>query len=158
MQNPDIAGTAWVLVADGARARLFESQGPEFREIADFPNPEGRMDNRELNSDADGRVRSRGLIGRSHAASAGESAVDHDTDLFAGELVSRLDKARAEHRYSRLYVVSPPRFLGKLRERMGKELRGLVRGELDKDLSKADEPAIAAQVRELERSRRGETQ
>src|SRR5438045_2290036 len=58
---PELGTTAreirWVLVSDAARARLFEQRYDNDmpREIADFPNPDGRAHNRDLVSDADGR-------------------------------------------------------------------------------------------------------
>ena len=48
----------WVLVADSARARVFEvtREDPTLREIAVFTNPEGRIAPRELRHDRLPRV------------------------------------------------------------------------------------------------------
>ena len=69
--------------------------------------------------------------------------MEHAADVFAKELVERLEAARNQHRYDRLALIASPRFLGRLRAGMGKELRALVSDEIDKDLSKADTRAIA---------------
>lgn len=141
----------WVLVADSARARLFEQLPGEkqLREIADFPNPDGRAQERELTSDAQGRVFDRGRDGQSHGAGPEVSAVDHAVDVFARDLAERLEKARKGHRYDRLALIAAPRFLGKLRGSMGKDLRATVGEEIDKDLSQADARTIAGHLSSL---------
>ena len=55
-----------------------------------------------------------------------------------------LEKARAEHRYDKLYLSAPPTVLGQLKEQLGEEVGKLVCDELDKDLYRAN-------ARELER-------
>lgn len=138
----------WVLVADSARARLFE-QLPgekELREIADFPNPDGRAHDRELTTDARTRLYDKGHTGESHSTGPEVDAVDHAVELFAKDLVERLEKGRNDHRYDRVALIAAPRFLGKLRDKMGKDLRALVGQELDKDLSHADARTIASHL------------
>ena len=64
----------WIIAADSSRARIFEAIEPEqhLREIEDLANPEGRANNRELKSDAQGRYYGHGnrpathKIGRAH--------------------------------------------------------------------------------------------
>ncbi|MGE5167657.1 MAG: host attachment protein, partial [Deltaproteobacteria bacterium] len=45
-----IMADTWILVADSARARVFEvtREDPTLREVAAFTNPEGRIAQREL--------------------------------------------------------------------------------------------------------------
>src|SRR5258708_39862091 len=119
--------TNWILVSDSSRARLFEELASSLalREIADFANPEGRAMDRERTSDAQGRYSSNGEIGKSHTDAADISAAEHATDVFAKEMVDYLEKGRVEHRYGRLVVMAPPRFLGKLRSNIGKDLKEL---------------------------------
>src|SRR2546428_9325667 len=52
----------WILTADGSRARIFEALGSDskFREVDDFANPQGRLNNRELRTDASGRYSGKG--------------------------------------------------------------------------------------------------
>lgn len=64
--------------------------------------------------------------------------------MFAKRLGDYLDKARTSHRYDRLHLIAPPKFLGQLRKELGKEVGKLVVEELPKDLSWLD-------ARELER-------
>jgi hypothetical protein len=46
-----------------------------------------------------------------------------------------LEKARTDHRYDKLYLVAPPKFLGLIRKELGKEVEKLVSDDLSKDLS-----------------------
>jgi protein required for attachment to host cells len=71
------------------------------------------------------------------------SAVEHQVELFAKRIGEHLEKARNEHRYDRLCLVAPPRFLGALRKELTREVQKLVAEELPKDLS-------ALSARELE--------
>ena len=71
-------------------------------------------------------------------------AHEHSIDLFSKRVGEYLEKARTQHRYDKLYLVAPPKFLGKLRKNLGREVEKLLADELDKDLYRAN-------ARELER-------
>jgi protein required for attachment to host cells len=126
--------TTWIVAADASRARILQVTDPEHRlsEIDDLYNPAGRLSDREMVSDAEPRFR-----GSSGPASDREAkgAVDHEVEVFAKQIGDYLDKARTSHRYDRLHLIAPPRFLGQLRKELGKEVEKLVAGELPKDLS-----------------------
>jgi protein required for attachment to host cells len=144
--------TTWILSADASRARIFEVQPAEQHlvEIEDFVNPEGRMQNRDIDSDQEGRYYSKGLAQKQAHSAAEMQGVDHETELFSKELGRYLDKARNDHRYDRLYLIAPPKLLGMLRNNLDKEVQKLVTEELDKDLSWFSE-------RDLERHLKGGT-
>jgi protein required for attachment to host cells len=129
--------TTWIIAADSSRARILQvtDRQRHLAEIDDLLNPAARADERELVSDAHARFHD-----TSGPASDREetSAAEHATDLFAKRLGDYLDKARTDHRYDRLHLVAPPRFLGLLRKALGKEVQKLVTEELPKDLSWLD--------------------
>ena len=114
--------TTWIIAADASRARILQVMDRDARlaEVEDFVNPEGRVHDREE-----------------------MKATEHATELFVKRVSAYLDKARNDHRYDRLHLVAPPKFLGQLRKELGKEVGKLVTSELPKDLSWLD-------VRELE--------
>jgi len=128
--------TTWILAADSNRARIFEVTEKDRRllEIQDFVNPEARMSERELQSDLQGRVYGYGEHYRAHSATE-MVGVEHANELFGKALGRFLDKARTDHRYDRLYLIAPPKFLGLLRHKLSKEVQKLVAEEIDKDLS-----------------------
>ena len=134
--------TTWIVTGDAARARILQVTGRNhLEEIESFVNPGGRMQGRELVEDAHPRFRGTAGPGNDREEM---SAPDIEAEKFSKELGRYLDHARTEHRYDRLYLVAPPRFLGMLRKELGKEVQKLVRDELDKDLSWFD-------AREVER-------
>jgi len=126
--------TTWIIAADSSRARILQVTDREehLAEIDDLLNPAGRVDDRELTTDAHARFH-----GSSGPASDREepSAAEHATELFAKRLGEYLDKARTAHKYDRLHLVAPPKFLGQLRKELGKEVQKLVTEELPKDFS-----------------------
>lgn len=126
--------TTWIIAADSSRARILQVTDREksLDEIDDLLNPEGRVHNRELIADAQPRFH-----GTSGPGSDREemSATEHATELFAKRVGDYLDKARTAHKYDRLHLVAPPKFLGQLRKELGKEVQKLVTDELPKDLS-----------------------
>ncbi|HUG79449.1 MAG TPA: host attachment protein, partial [Burkholderiales bacterium] len=63
------------------------------------------------------------------------SPSEHVAEVFAKRIGDYLEKARTEHRYDRLYLVAPPKFLGVLRRKLDRDVEKLVMGELPKDLS-----------------------
>jgi protein required for attachment to host cells len=124
----------WIVVADSSRARVLQVAGREHRlvEIQDFVNPQGRMDDRELITDAHPRFRGTSGPGSDRQETA---ATEHATELFAKRIGDYLNKARTEQAYERLHIVAPPKFLGLLRKELDKEATKLVAEEIPKDLS-----------------------
>ena len=120
----------WIITADSARARILQFADRDHRlvEIDDLLNPEGHLHDGDLVTDTE----------------EPSGAVDHSVDLFSKRVGDYLEKARTEHRYDKLVLVAPPKFLGRLRKQLGKEVEKLVCEELDKDLYRAN-------ARELER-------
>jgi protein required for attachment to host cells len=129
--------TTWIVAADASRARILQVMDREHRlaEIDDLVNPGGRLNEREMTSDAEPRFRGTAGPGSDREA---KGAVEHEVEGFAKRIGDYLDKARTSHRYDRLHLVAPPKFLGQLRKELGKEVGKLVAEELPKDLSWLD--------------------
>lgn len=130
----------WVLLADGAHARLYLNEGDG---EALVPVPGGTFDQpalptREINA---------GKPGLSFAsAGPGRRRMQPGTDPhrqakfnFAKELVAFLDEGHKRNRFDRLILVASPKALGDLRALLPIPVRNLVSGELDKDLLYLDE-------------------
>ena len=126
--------TTWIIAADSSRARILQvtDRDEHLDEIDDLLNPEGRVHDRELISDAHPRFHGTSGPGSDREET---SATQHATELFAKRVGEYLDKARSAHRYDRLHLVAPPKFLGQLRKELDKEVQKLVTEELPKDLS-----------------------
>lgn len=126
--------TTWIVSADSARARILQVADREkhLLEIENLLNPEGRMHDRELSTDAEPRQHG---PGGTQSAPDAMGPVEHSVELFSKRIGDYLEKARTDHRYDRLVVVAPPKFLGTLRKDLGKEVAKLVSKEIPKDLS-----------------------
>lgn len=136
--------TTWIVAADASRARFLQVADRErLVEIDNLVNPEGRLQNREVTSDASGRFPGKDRPG-GDSSDDETHAVDHLDELFAKRVGEYLDKARTDHRYDELVLVAPPKFLGMMRKKIGKEVGKLIVNELPKDLSWVN-------ARELER-------
>ncbi len=136
----------WILVADAARARLFASGVIDgaLNELEDIVNPEGRRTDPDASRDRPPRVmESMGHM--SHAIAPHTSPEEKVADRFARELNELLERGRVEHRYERLILVAPPRFLGALQGALGKHVRDCVVAHVDKDLTTL--PAMEIQSR-----------
>ncbi|HEX6612847.1 MAG TPA: host attachment protein [Rhodanobacteraceae bacterium] len=125
----------WILVADRARARILEISDEEpLAEIACFANLESRARARDTTTHRLPRV--------NESASAARHAIEPHTPLrekasqrFARLLGDALERGRDEHRYERLVLVAPPRFLGSLHEALDDPLRECVVEEIGHDLT-----------------------
>ncbi len=131
--------TTWILVAHRGGARLFENNGPGkgMKLVEDIPHPEGRLKNREINTDKSGRAFD--TFSRRHGMSQDQEATDQVATVFAKQLGDKLGKGRTQNRYGRLVMVADPRFLGELRNCLDKHTAALVNATLDKDLGGVDE-------------------
>jgi protein required for attachment to host cells len=140
--------TTWIIAADSSRARILQVMDRDARlaEVEDFVNPQGRAHERDLMADGHPRWSGHGGMGKpggdSNSGPGSDrqetSPTEHAVEIFAKQIGDYLDKARNDHRYDRLHLVAPPKFLGQLRKELGKEVQKLVTEELPKDLSWLD--------------------
>lgn len=126
----------WILVADGARARIFANSGPGkgLQPAVDQEFAAELHPSREIVSDRPGHVRE--SVGA--ARHAIEPRVDwhrFEKEKFAKSMAKLLDEAAERGAYSRLVLVAPPRTLGDLRGALNPRTKSLVAGEIDKDLT-----------------------
>lgn len=129
--------TTWFLVADGARANIFVNEGrgtglrPAFEQefVAPTRNPD-----RAAGSDKPGRSFDRFGAGR-HAMEVEEDWRSHQRRLFAKALNEELERHAQDNAYDDLVVVAPPKFLGLLRDAMGKNVERRLKAEVGKDLT-----------------------
>lgn len=125
---------AWVVVADRARARIFQTAWPfagELQEIEGLVHPEGQARAHDVFTDDAGRFAETG--GGPHY---GEPRTDlrHRTATdFAGILAERLEKGRNGNAFGHLIIVAPALFLGTLRNTLSSSLAKLVSHEITKD-------------------------
>lgn len=143
----------WVLVADGAHARVLANDGPE-RGLTRSPGYEVSAPHppaREIVSDREGRNANRmaGGGGGRHALTPKTEPQRHAAQEFARTVARFLDEAAAKKSYQRLVLVAPPRMLGDLRSALPAHALATVTGEIDKDLVHLDDAAVAKHLAEV---------
>lgn len=129
----------WILVAHRAGARLFENSGPGkgLSLKQEFPHAEGRLQNKDLTSDRQGRADdTRG--GGHHNYENAVEPTEHVAQQFAKFLAQQLDHGRNENRYEQLILVAEPHFLGHLRSVISAPTLAKVIASIDKDLGNID--------------------
>jgi protein required for attachment to host cells len=145
-QNEIRTGRVWVIAADSSRARIFTAPSPsaELEERETLVNPEARLRDRDLISDAPGRTFSRASAQRSGMMSDDPKA--HEIDKFAKALAQRLEQGRTHDEYDHLVLIAAPAFLGVLRETLDKQVLHHVALSMDKDLSQMSADELRARL------------
>lgn len=123
-------GKSWILVSDASKARLIQMEGKHLEEIGDYTHPEGHLLNQELVSDQPGR---KGTGKSRPGFEYGTSPKDVERGRFAAQLAALLKQGLDRHLYDHLFLVSPPRFLGCLRQHLDDQVAKCVVTTLDQD-------------------------
>ncbi|MBF0246794.1 MAG: host attachment protein [Alphaproteobacteria bacterium] len=125
----------WILVADGARARIVRNEGPGkgLSAALDYEFAASHAPTRDFGADKPGR--SQGGGGASHAKAGKVDWHTFEKQLFAQEMVKVLDDAHGKGAFDSLVLVAPPKTLGELRKGMNGKLSEVVRAEVGKDLT-----------------------
>ncbi|MFC1748937.1 host attachment protein [Pseudomonadota bacterium] len=133
-----------VVVADGARARLFTLEqadigesGPNLVEISDLANPESNAAGKEIYSeDKSGRGVSTGGGGAHGYDDHRNQHIDETERRFAKIVAAAAAGSVQQNKLGCLIVAAEPRMMGHLRDAMGPAVAGLKVKEVVKDLTK----------------------
>lgn len=126
----------WVLIADGARARILESEG-RLDQLQKVPGCEFEVEDppdREIGSDSPGRTFD-SVGGGRHRIEPKTSPHRHIKAEFARHLAQFLEKKQGQRAFDRLLIAAPPKMLGDLREKLSKQVVACVEAEIPKDLT-----------------------
>ncbi len=127
--------TTWALIADGARAHIVLSEGPDqgLRPALDhdFAAPHGY--DRDAGTDKPGRGRNPGSGGHSY----GHELTWHEyqKERFAKDMAEVVNKAASQNAFDKLVIAAPPKALGDLRDHLNKPAQERLSGEVHKDLT-----------------------
>lgn len=126
----------WVVLADGARARVLLNEGPNkgLSEVASAQSETARRAGRDLMADAQGRVFDSVGQGR-HAVEPRTDAKTLEEEKFLRDVVRMLERGAQDGDYDRLVLCAAPRALGELRALLPKAVQDKVTAELPKDLT-----------------------
>lgn len=118
-----------VAVCDSSRMRYFavDPDSGALKEIDDRVHEASRQRVRDLASDRPGR--DRGRDGGGHGLGDDRDIHKHEVALFAREVAEVLNQDALAGRIIRLYILSPPEFLGLLRKELHPATAALVEGD-----------------------------
>lgn len=127
---------AWVVVADGAHALIYEQESPQqLKLLQEFSSPESHKLTREIVSDRPGRSYESYGMAR-HAIAAKSDPQAFEKEKFVRSVASHLNAAALEGKFGALTLCAPPRVLGEFRQFLDKHAEKLVKVEIGKDLMK----------------------
>jgi protein required for attachment to host cells len=140
----------WILIADGARARILCNDGPG-KGLNAVPGGVFHGDHaatHEIMSDRAGRT----FSSTRPARAAIEAHSDPHRELkrnFAHRLADALAQGWRNRAYDRLIIVAAPSALGELRSALSPEVRAKVIAEVAKDLTKTPDAAVARHLKDV---------
>ncbi|MBW0435910.1 host attachment protein [Leptospira yasudae] len=138
----------WVVVANRSEAKIFEYKGSKngLELLESIENPKGRMRNRELI----------GVSGPAKSAKAQRVAYDTSSlqepkrkvaESFASQISDVITQGRKSNRFLSLVLVSEPRFLGMLLDKMDRKSQSMIFHKMGKDITSTNNQEILEHLR-----------
>ena len=145
---PADARLPWVLVANGARARLFvrDPDNAALRELASYVHPASRTAPGEVGHDRPGQAR-KGVAQTAFAPHTDPR--EHEMAVFARELCTALEAAVLDHRLGRWSLIASSPFLGRLRAELGPRAAACLDTHVDRDLTTFEGAELESRVAAL---------
>jgi protein required for attachment to host cells len=127
----------WVLVADGARARLLRAdvRARRLETLREEESAAARAKTSDLMSDRPGSAFESRSLGKRSAMEPPTDPKQLEKQRFARHLAALLEEAESKGRFERLVVVAAPQTLGDLRAELPPAVLSRVDAEIDKDLT-----------------------
>jgi protein required for attachment to host cells len=137
------AKVTWILIADGAHARILEHGGPGkgLTPVKGLKFEQEPLKNQEIVTDRQGRSFSSTGPGRS-AYEPDLSPVDQREQQFVERMAERLEEHRRNGDFDRLIIAADPTSLGTIRAKLSKQVQETVVAELPKDLTNIPMPKL----------------
>ena len=126
----------WIIIADGARARVLEHAGPGkgLHEVSGLERKQTPLRNADIVSDKPGRSMASVGYGRSAMEPPSDPAARREAD-FIGNIAVLLDEKLKKGAFDRLILAAAPQALGDLRKSISPQLQQKVMAEVSKDLT-----------------------
>lgn len=129
-------GQTWVVVADASRARFICIHSlKDVQELDPLIHSASRLASHELVTDRPGLAFERTTNATRRYSEEKKSPKKNEAEHFAKQVAQHLETARQNNQLTKLYLSSSPEFLGMLRNHFPKQLKDIVRDEVNKDLT-----------------------
>lgn len=129
------AKVVWVLVADGARGRIYQKKPDGIHHLDGFDFIGENLRDQDIFKDKPGRSFESSNPTR-HSYEPKTDPHEYQKQLFAKRLSDFVNKAQEKGEFDELVLVTPSKTLGELRAHLGKESLQKVTSEISKDVSK----------------------
>lgn len=128
----------WVLVADGARGRIFSRTPAGLENAMGYDFIGENLRDSAVGRSEPGRDFESAYPGR-HAYQPRTDWHQHQKELFAQELCDVLEKSDQNKEFDELILICPPKTLGEMRAHLPKSVLAKVTAEFPKDITKFTE-------------------
>lgn len=122
----------WIVVAESSRAKIFEvilsKSKKTLKELKGFTHPVSRSHKQQLSGNQQKESR------HSQLTTSLDTHKIHQRTEFARVIGHHLKSARNKGLFTKLIIMSPPKFLGDLRKKLGTAANKCVVSEIDKNL------------------------
>lgn len=144
------AKVTWILIADGAIAKVFEHAGPGtgLRAVDNLMFEQEPLKAGDIMADRPGRSFS--------SVGHGRSGIEYSSDpvavrerRFIENVAEALERQHQRQAFERLIIVAAPTALGDLRPALTKGVRDTIIAELPKDLTNLPTPQLENHVAKL---------
>ena len=137
----------WLVVANAARARVFEDQGESLREVVDLVHTPSRQKGIELAGNRPGHVEGQGHGTGGSAFVARTDPREHERDRFAREVATLLNDGIAGGQCAALVLVASNPFLGHLKSHLSAQAAKAVLRTVPSDFTTLREDEIVQRLR-----------
>lgn len=136
------AKVTWILIADGATAKVFEHRPREgFTAVDDLMFEQEPLKAGEIMADKPGRSYSSGSDGRSAMEYSSDPVAVRER-RFVERVAQELERKHQEKAFDQLIIAAAPTALGDIRPALSKELKSTIVAELPKDLTNIPTPKL----------------
>jgi protein required for attachment to host cells len=139
-------GTAWMLVADGRRARVLVEQR---RGAALEENWSMEIGEEDLYAPQDRPPRSFDSVGPGRHGMERRDLHEAEEENFLKRVADRIGEAEKQKAFDHLVIAAPPRALGLLRNKLPEGAKQRIRGEAAKDLLSEPAPQLQSRLQEI---------
>lgn len=136
---------AWLVVADGARARVFRIERGRLTAALNHDLIGSRLKTQDIDADRAGQS-FHSTSARRHSVAGEADAHGHAEAEFARTVAAELDRALKDRAFDRFILAAPPRALGLLRAALTPAVRARLAGDIARELVSLDPDALLAAI------------
>ncbi len=140
----------WILIANGARARILEHKGMSggVNAIKDMEFSQESLSSSQIMADKPGRAFSTAGTSRSAMEPKTDPVAKREAD-FAHELAQVINDKFSNKTFARLVIFAAPKTMGDIRDTLNETTKTAIIAEIPKDLTKVPNDEIAKHLEDV---------